>query len=864
MTVSTRAPNSTPLAGVLNEDRRFVAVTRDELEYYHSELEHRNHDPLGTIYLKNIGSVIPYERKASSEAFEFVVSSSSWVKKDVSKKHREFYFAASSEEERDEWITTIEFLKTTAVHRSFQSTFGAKLTIPLHFDDPVVNLFDRKQSLSTVQSMKPIGDPAGKVSSTMQRRQTVKGLTIANIQGQTTHKAERDIKECIKGMFNYMFVHLAGHMMEHSFRAKPEYRRVLSQTPRILEQNRVMETIETKYPALDEMQLNVPSPSGSIFVSTAEPTPRANVVGAGDRKRLEMALAFRGAAAGGEQPAGAATVMSRIKEEKIEDDETCKLSSSKNEMTLARQQSVEEKHEHEESSAPSISDVKEPRKGESVPEADPKEEVKGVVDESVVESDREDDEDEDRKSVNPSKSSSTLNQLQMPSVPASVGKERKSLKDSEDTTLREGHSSKRRVRPPMERTFSMGTTQLHRKSIVDARKLSILTSKSSLPKHGSRRQSNFGPAQKSGEDIVSILEDDTKGKTTPGDLVVGLGKARYEEAKDSRYVGFEEETKLHSQSNEIASVVRIDVRRRDREEVSISKMQMQLHNKLYESAERLREQRNSGTLEGKGGRHETVREEARILAEVQRFVMKKFFPQTARAKKTSEFDSAKRVASTVTPSSNTLHLSPTNAGRADAASFRKSVQRVDVETEEEKKDDEEQEESENTITLTDYKEDELLPENLDRNPLEEEYSQSGDMRAEAEANASDIRPVQNLAPGDFETVDSPIAGNENGGSKQPGEGKRYGFVVRHVQSLGGDIFELRENTLVMVQKVNEDDGIVTCAWKDLVGLFPLDAIKIGNAVMPNEKPPPTAKVAEAEEQIREVSISLRESEGNNA
>ncbi len=125
-------------------------ITKETLSYYHTEQEYAAHDALGTIFLKNVGSVLPYQRvAANSNRFEFVVSASSWLKKAEFQDHREFYFTANSEEERDEWITTIELLKAVAVHQGFQAAFGADLKIPGKSKEspPVMGIFDKARSL---------------------------------------------------------------------------------------------------------------------------------------------------------------------------------------------------------------------------------------------------------------------------------------------------------------------------------------------------------------------------------------------------------------------------------------------------------------------------------------------------------------------------------------------------------------------------------------------------------------------------------------------------------------------------------------------------------------------------------------------
>ncbi len=758
-----------------------MAVTRDELEYYHSELEHRKHDPLGTIYLKNIGSVIPTERKKATEAFEFVVSSSTWVKKDISKRHREFYFAAPTEEERDEWITTIEFLKTIAVHRSFQSTFGTKLSIPLHFDDPVVNLFDRKLPLSTAQPAKATaGEKESKVLSTVQRRQTMKtlGLMLSGMQGQTSHKQEQDLKESIKGMFNYMFVHLAGHMMEHSFRAKDEYRRNLSQTPRIVEQNHVIEAIEARAP---ELAVGSVSPtSGSEVVSGIPSTVSV------DRKRLNAALAFR-------EGTGDQLLMAKIKEEKVEDDETSK---SKTELTLVQRQS--DRHESTSSAKES-----ERAKKDSLPEARPEEEeeVKGVVDESVVDSEGEDPE----KSVNASHPSVVMAK-EPPIVRAH--RERRSLAEgvtspSHETVDENKSQSRSQSRQQLERKFSAGASQIIRKSILEARKFSLLTTSSVT------QSRLMPPPAKTKEDLTAgTVKDATGTGDSAANLLTIQLKPKYDEPKETRWASFDPtDAQFQSQSNDIASVMRIDLRQRWKDNSSSIQMQQ------MRSARSLAK---SGREEQKSLGKNKSEEAARIMAEVQRFVLRKFFPQSARMRKQSPSD----YDTNTNKFGCTIRVSSVGTLGRDRIFDKSSSPRGEGRKEED------------TLSLTEYR----------------DLSQTAmDQMDASERDYGEPKPLDTVSPGE-----DPVPNQEENSPRE--SEKKYGFVVRAVQSLGGDIYELKENTLVTVEKVNEEDNIATCAYKGQVGLFPLDAIKIGSAVKNS------SMIARGEEKRRKMSLSLREGE----
>ena len=55
---------------------------------------------------------------------------------------------------------------------------------------------------------------------------------------------------------------------------------------------------------------------------------------------------------------------------------------------------------------------------------------------------------------------------------------------------------------------------------------------------------------------------------------------------------------------------------------------------------------------------------------------------------------------------------------------------------------------------------------------------------------------------------------------------KRGVAIKRVESIGGDIFDLKEGTVVTVDKVDTEDNIATCSNNGLIGLFPLECIKI--------------------------------------
>ena len=123
-------------------------LTKDELTYFHSEEEFKQHDALASILLRNVSAIIPIEVKGFKNCF--MVKSGFWMKKDQIKGYREFTFIAPNEELRDSWITSIEFLKTVSVHRFFQSQYS-KVMLPIKIDEIHKDIYDINFSINSGQ-----------------------------------------------------------------------------------------------------------------------------------------------------------------------------------------------------------------------------------------------------------------------------------------------------------------------------------------------------------------------------------------------------------------------------------------------------------------------------------------------------------------------------------------------------------------------------------------------------------------------------------------------------------------------------------------------------------------------------------------
>jgi len=149
------------------------------LSYYHNEKEI---EAIGTIYLKDIGNIQMNIKKH----FEFIINATNYIKRGELKDNIELHFIAQTEDECDEWVITIEFLKSLAIHQSITTNFGTNINLSR-------KSFPSKSTFIKVEE-KPL--------------RSLPNLDI---------EIQKQIKDKIKTGFNYFFGHLVAHMIEHAY-----------------------------------------------------------------------------------------------------------------------------------------------------------------------------------------------------------------------------------------------------------------------------------------------------------------------------------------------------------------------------------------------------------------------------------------------------------------------------------------------------------------------------------------------------------------------------------------------------------------------------------------------------------------------
>ena len=112
---------------------RFVVMSCKDLKYYYSEDDFKENTDfaLGVISLKHIFNIFQLNERETKKEFAFMIYTGSWQKKNKEMGIREFYFAAKSFTELEQWITYIEFIRAKAIYDDFVYSFG-KISFPLN------------------------------------------------------------------------------------------------------------------------------------------------------------------------------------------------------------------------------------------------------------------------------------------------------------------------------------------------------------------------------------------------------------------------------------------------------------------------------------------------------------------------------------------------------------------------------------------------------------------------------------------------------------------------------------------------------------------------------------------------------------
>jgi hypothetical protein len=197
-------------------------------------------------------SVIPAKRdKNTSDIF---IECQSWKKKNVEKGSRKFVFGAKTENERDEWITSIEYMRTKSIYEYFIKKY-ANISLPIDTNIPKSRKigsnstnFEGQTSLGSMMKKqydvvaqnpivaKKIG--VSKKNSIMNHLIDRKRLSSFSADSyQTMGNHENLIRETaakIKIIFNAHISHFFGQIAENGIKGNAFQANILGKRPDVL------------------------------------------------------------------------------------------------------------------------------------------------------------------------------------------------------------------------------------------------------------------------------------------------------------------------------------------------------------------------------------------------------------------------------------------------------------------------------------------------------------------------------------------------------------------------------------------------------------------------------------------------------
>lgn len=114
--------------------KRLLILTSKELIWYHNNKEYEaNKRPLGMIKVENIFKV--FETIMQTASFDFEVAVTQYIRKGVLDTNiRNIKFGCESENDRNHWISRIEFLKAKLVYDQYVNKFF-NIQFPLKKDE---------------------------------------------------------------------------------------------------------------------------------------------------------------------------------------------------------------------------------------------------------------------------------------------------------------------------------------------------------------------------------------------------------------------------------------------------------------------------------------------------------------------------------------------------------------------------------------------------------------------------------------------------------------------------------------------------------------------------------------------------------
>jgi len=235
-----------------NIEPRYVRLTRGELEWFHNQEEAKyNKVPLGSIAFQSIFQVLAAKRDLNTS--DIYIDCMSWKKKNIEKGTRKFVFGAKTENERDEWIACIEYMRTKSIHDHFTKKF-ANITLPIESSQSKSRKigsnstnFEGQTSLGTmikkqteVSSQTTVGlrklgsNKKGSIMVNLMDKKRLSSFSIDSMQTITQENLIKDTAAKIKSVFNAHMAHFFGQIAENSIKGNAFQANVLGKSPECL------------------------------------------------------------------------------------------------------------------------------------------------------------------------------------------------------------------------------------------------------------------------------------------------------------------------------------------------------------------------------------------------------------------------------------------------------------------------------------------------------------------------------------------------------------------------------------------------------------------------------------------------------
>ena len=224
--------------------------------------------PLGSILFTAIYSVVAAKRnKQTSDLF---VECMSWKKKNQQNDRRKFVFGATTDHERDEWITAIEYLRTKCIFENFRKNF-TNITFPIeslahhkkkisgnnhNYDVPVSlgTLVKRQNHLymSNGGVIKSINSSVRRSSFTnfLIGKKRASSISVDSFQGFNQDIVIRELAGKISKLYNASMMQFLGQINENSLKSNPLSSNHISKTPKCLEGVNFVEDISLSSPSV--------------------------------------------------------------------------------------------------------------------------------------------------------------------------------------------------------------------------------------------------------------------------------------------------------------------------------------------------------------------------------------------------------------------------------------------------------------------------------------------------------------------------------------------------------------------------------------------------------------------------------------